>query len=187
MNCFYHEDREAIGICVSCGRPICPECKVVLADKFHCNKCANQIFERATTTRELLSTAKPRPNWFARHLNWAAIISWAGVFPVLFVGGFATGLIAAAAGFEANFDGPAGYLWSAVFAACWLIPTNGWLLRKKGQSLWHLLWLILPFGWIVFLSLDNRHEVSPIQDSSPVSDKEEQRNVANAHRAGARS
>jgi hypothetical protein len=119
------------------------------------------MYARASASRESVPSAKPRPNWFERHLNWAAIISWIGVFPVLFVGGFATGLIAGAAGLEVNFDGPAGYLWSAIFAACWLIPTNGWLLKKKGRSLWHLLWLILPFGGIVFLSLENSNEMSP--------------------------
>ena len=39
MKCHYHPDREAVGMCVSCGEPVCLECKVVLDNKIHCNKC----------------------------------------------------------------------------------------------------------------------------------------------------
>ncbi len=158
MNCFYHQDREAVGICISCGRPVCQECKVVLADKFHCSKCADQIYARATSAVHDTTARPPRPSWFARHLNWTALISWTGLIPVWLVGGFLTGVIAAMAGFEANFDGAAGYLWTAIFAAAWLVPTNGWILRKKKRKLWHLSWLFIPFGWIIFLSLENRNE-----------------------------
>ena len=40
MNCYYHRDREVVGVCVSSGRPICAECKVTLKDnKMYCNQC----------------------------------------------------------------------------------------------------------------------------------------------------
>ena len=44
MNCYYHPEREAVGMCVACGKPICPECKVMLKDKFYCNPCADKMF-----------------------------------------------------------------------------------------------------------------------------------------------
>lgn len=39
MNCYNHSDREAVGMCVSCGNPICLECKVIFKDKLYCNPC----------------------------------------------------------------------------------------------------------------------------------------------------
>jgi len=43
-----------------------------------------------------------------------------------------------------------------IIAALWLFGIDGWVLKKKNRSLWNLLWLIVPFGWIVFLCLENR-------------------------------
>ncbi len=40
MNCYYHSDRDVVGMCVECGKPVCTECKVVLPDKkLYCNPC----------------------------------------------------------------------------------------------------------------------------------------------------
>lgn len=39
MNCYYHPDREVVAMCVSCGKPICTECKVISKDKMYCNQC----------------------------------------------------------------------------------------------------------------------------------------------------
>jgi len=39
-----------------------------------------------------------------------------------------------------------------------MLPAEGWVLSNKDRSLWHLLWAITPFGWIVFLCLKNRTE-----------------------------
>jgi len=30
-------------------------------------------------------------------------------------------------------------------------------LRKKGQSEWHLIWLLVPLGFLVILALENRN------------------------------
>jgi hypothetical protein len=40
MKCYIHSDREAVAICVSCAKPICSECSLVLPDnKMHCKQC----------------------------------------------------------------------------------------------------------------------------------------------------
>ncbi|MBP2018032.1 hypothetical protein J2Z79_001431 [Symbiobacterium terraclitae] len=39
MSCTYHADREVRGICASCGRPICAECKVELNGQPFCKNC----------------------------------------------------------------------------------------------------------------------------------------------------
>jgi len=50
MNCYYHPDRDVVGVCVTCGRFICVECKVLLGDKIYCNSCVNEMFlERSFT------------------------------------------------------------------------------------------------------------------------------------------
>jgi|GEM_PF-3844876 len=40
MNCSYHPEHEASAFCVSCGKPICSECSLILPDKkMHCKHC----------------------------------------------------------------------------------------------------------------------------------------------------
>ena len=40
--CYYHPDREAIGTCAICGRPLCEECGVEIEGKFYHKKCLEQ-------------------------------------------------------------------------------------------------------------------------------------------------
>jgi len=37
--CYTHADRAAGGFCVSCGKPICPDCTVEVGGKYHCKGC----------------------------------------------------------------------------------------------------------------------------------------------------
>jgi hypothetical protein len=39
MNCYLHPDREPVGACTSCGRPICRECAVEVQGKLLCREC----------------------------------------------------------------------------------------------------------------------------------------------------
>lgn len=39
MNCYVHPDKEAVGVCTSCTKPICSECKVEVAGKLVCTNC----------------------------------------------------------------------------------------------------------------------------------------------------
>jgi hypothetical protein len=39
MKCAVHADREAVGGCCSCGRFVCPECKVNIDNQIYCNPC----------------------------------------------------------------------------------------------------------------------------------------------------
>jgi hypothetical protein len=36
MRCFYHQDREAVGACKSCGKGLCPECAADLGKGLAC-------------------------------------------------------------------------------------------------------------------------------------------------------
>ncbi len=40
MNCTYHPDKEAAGVCSSCGRPFCHTCMVESTGKSYCRPCA---------------------------------------------------------------------------------------------------------------------------------------------------
>lgn len=155
MNCYYHPDREVVGMCVSCGKPICVECKVILGEKFYCNPCADKLFAAASTP----AIGKDL-NWFHRHLNWTAFLSWVALYPLIFLAGFVLGLILYSVDPSVSEESVTafGYLIGFTVALAWLLPTNGWILKQKGRSLWHLLWLFVPFGIWVFLSLENKNE-----------------------------
>ena len=60
MNCFYHSYREAVGFCLSCGRPTCAECKVTLGEKFYCNLCADRIISGKPRTSIVPEQNSPR-------------------------------------------------------------------------------------------------------------------------------
>jgi type III secretory pathway component EscS len=155
MNCYYHPDREPVGMCVSCGRLVCAECKVELQGKIHCNQCAEQL---------LRGSPKPyKPyefeglNWFQRHLNWTwFLFAVVGTFLLSFVIGLIVGLTDPYARYIS--DETLYWLIYLIGIAVELI-LGAWVLRRKARSLWWLLILFIPFGWIVFLCLDNRREL----------------------------
>lgn len=39
MKCYLHPEREPVGTCTSCGRPICRECAVETQNKLVCREC----------------------------------------------------------------------------------------------------------------------------------------------------
>jgi hypothetical protein len=44
--CFYHPDRQALAVCVSCRKPICQSCSTLWEGMHHCTAC---LAERRTT------------------------------------------------------------------------------------------------------------------------------------------
>lgn len=43
MRCFYHEDRDSIGICKSCGKGLCKDCAVDLVKGLACKGDCEQV------------------------------------------------------------------------------------------------------------------------------------------------
>lgn len=44
MKCFYHSDRDAVAVCKSCGRGICPECLADVPPGVACrNRCETEV------------------------------------------------------------------------------------------------------------------------------------------------
>ncbi len=146
--CYYHPEREAVGTCANCGKTVCPECKVMLSQKCYCNPCADEAYASAASRVEAKSAS-----WFVRHLNWTTVLTWVGAAVVSFIAGFIVAVVMYGADTTKTetVAAFAGY----VAALAWLIITNGWVLRRKGQSEWHLLLLLLPFGFLFILALQN--------------------------------
>ncbi len=82
-SCAYHPEREAVGVCVNCGRLICPECKIALGEKLYCNPCADKMFTRKAETSVLGAENTSGQGSLAvipqeiRGWNWGAfILTW---------------------------------------------------------------------------------------------------------------
>jgi Na+/proline symporter len=149
LKCHYHPERAAVGTCANCGKTVCPECKVVLSQKCYCNPCAEEAYTSAASVVQSKSDG-----WFARHLNWTTVLTWVGAAAVSFVAGFVVGVVMYGADITRTetVAAFAGY----IAALAWLLVTNGWVLRRKGQSEWHLLLLLVPFGFLFILALQNK-------------------------------
>lgn len=149
MNRSYHPGREPVGGCVSCGRLICSECKVILGGKVYCNPCADALLTETAVSKNL--------SWFERHLNWTMVLAFPAAFIVCFTAGVIIGAIDPYVSYAA-IQTMGFILSSVVFALIW-----GWALRKKNRSLWWLLLgLFVPFGFIVLLCLENRRQISEL-------------------------
>jgi hypothetical protein len=111
MKCAVHPDREAIGGCCSCGRYVCPECKVDIDGQIYCNQClelklrggawpgAASAGTSNTSGLGALSKAPPEIsgwNWGAFFLTWI----W----------------------------GIGNNVWIAFVALCGLLPYVGWII-----------------------------------------------------------
>jgi len=89
-------------------------------------------------------------DWFRRHLNWTVVLAWVASFPLSYIVGSLIQSI------NPYISTGTYYLIGYTIQGLWLLGIAGWVLRKKNRSLWNLLWLFVPFGWIVFLCLENR-------------------------------
>ena len=47
--CFYHPDRQALAVCVSCRKPICQSCSTLWEGMHHCAACLSE--RRSTVAR----------------------------------------------------------------------------------------------------------------------------------------
>ncbi len=94
------------------------------------------------------------PSWFERHLNWTTVLTWVGAVIISFVAGFVAGVTMYGSDIvrTETVAAFAGY----IAALAWLLVTNGWVLRKKGRSEWHLLLLLVPLGFLFLLAVENK-------------------------------
>jgi hypothetical protein len=105
-------------------------------------------------------------NWFNRHLNWTAFLSWVALYPLIYL----IGTLIVNVNPYMSTGAYLAILYLVI--AVWLFGIGGWVLRKKNRNLFHLLWLVIPFGWIVFLCLENKAEITV--DSSKLANLKEE-------------
>ena len=69
MNCFYHADKAAVGVCKACGRGICADCAADIGDaiacKGRCEAKARVIVESFSNTVKTANTQLRRNMWFS--------------------------------------------------------------------------------------------------------------------------
>ena len=95
-------------------------------------------------------------NWFNRHLNWAFLLFLAGILVVLFIVDIPVIL--------SNSDN-VQYILALVNLPVFLasvLAATVWILRGKRRRLWWLLMLLIPYGWIIYLLLENRSQPDKI-------------------------
>jgi drug/metabolite transporter (DMT)-like permease len=103
-------------------------------------------------------------NWFQRHPNWTIGITWLIWLALAYVC-----LLASAYYLVGGLILFSGEMFGAGFIPLLIIPLllipawwiTGGAIKQKKRSLWHLLWLLLPFiGVIIILLLKNDNQPS---------------------------
>lgn len=61
MNCQNHPDREAVAACSVCGKVICEECRLKIANKNYCQDCADALITTATEKDETVAKQEEIP------------------------------------------------------------------------------------------------------------------------------
>jgi hypothetical protein len=135
----------------------CPTCgsSNALGQKF-CGSCGADL---RGSPQQIEKT-----NWLKRHLNWTLITTVVGTYLLSMVTSASEEITSpgrSLVGLLIQLVNPhiSNYTLSWWYLPIWLalmLPVEGWVLRQKNRSLWHLLWGITPFGWIVILCLKNR-------------------------------
>jgi len=132
--------------------PFCPSCgrRVSETARF-CPKCGATL--KPTVVEELRIQPfqfEPmgwhRKNWFERHLNWTMVLTWVGLFPIVFLLAF---MIALA---DPTLSEGTVEAIGAVIGLVVPIPVACWVLRKKKRSMW---WLLICHS-AFFLLLSNK-------------------------------
>ena len=111
MKCAIHTDREAIGGCCSCGRYVCPECKVTIDGQIFCNQCLDAKLKRgawpgpapsaASCTSGLGALSQIPPE--IRGWNWGGfLLTW--------------------------IWGIGNNVWISFIALCGIVPYVGWIV-----------------------------------------------------------
>lgn len=54
MDCFYHPDKSAVGVCQACGRGLCKECQNIRYGRVLCSSCLKEV----------------PPHWFNFHIGF---------------------------------------------------------------------------------------------------------------------
>jgi TM2 domain-containing membrane protein YozV len=65
ITCYIHDDKNAVGTCVGCGKFICQECSTEVDSKYYCKPCINKLFlEKNKKVESLENRQMQQPNIF---------------------------------------------------------------------------------------------------------------------------
>ena len=65
MKCYNHPDREAVGVCVGCGKAVCQECAVEVDGKIYCKDCAAEALRREPRPAPATKAGESPKSWLA--------------------------------------------------------------------------------------------------------------------------
>lgn len=98
MNCFYHPNTSAVGICKYCNRGICSECASVIDDVLACkNRHEGEVHElEQLTARNLFQAKRVGLNYMRNAIFYGLVsvafigfgwwtLQWLGLQAVLFI------------------------------------------------------------------------------------------------------
>lgn len=131
----------------------CPNCgnEVTGQDKF-CRNCGAEISKTSVDSGRAKSVhyEAQRLNWAQRHLNWTVVLTAIAANAIAFAVSVWLLMVD-----PTSPDSVLNIIYFAIVAGI-VLPVGAWALRRKYRSLWWLLILFVPFGWIAFLCLENR-------------------------------
>jgi hypothetical protein len=90
-------------------------------------------------------------NWFNRHLNWTMILTWVILVPISL-------FLANEGKLTVSFHTFTGNMIMSVIASVLIVVfilITMWTIKQKGRSVFHIFWILAPFGFIVLLLLKN--------------------------------
>jgi len=119
-------------------------------------------------------------NWFQRHLNWTWVFAQlaVGLLTYIIMTVFVTSLFIGSSNAlpsEASLFASISVMQivAAVLQIASVFGVGVWVLKRKDRSLGWLLIFLVPFGWIIFLFLENRSDlvVMPVPSGPSSSSK----------------
>ena len=102
-----------------------------------------------------------KERWAERHLNWTVIFALWAISLLSYLVGLLIDLVLHTVD-PYIADGIAEaivFVVEVIVSLAGLFLVGAWALKEKARSMWNLLWLIIPFGIIIFLCLGNRSEL----------------------------
>ena len=153
--------------CGACGARVvatCPYCQAIVDPKRRfCPNCGTDLLRgRQQQTEKVVmpmpvqdrlvqGTSRIKMHWFQRHLNWTLFLVYT-VVTSIFTMAVAILRVLPSVLLEVRGLVVAGYL-----LIIFLI--SGWVIKRKRRSLFHLLWLLIPFSPLaiaILIGLKNR-------------------------------
>jgi len=135
--------------------------------------------EGIQAAQQVLKSQPKGLNWFQRHLNWTWVFAQlaVGLLTYIIMTVFVTSLFVSSSTFpsEASLFASISVMQivAAVLQIASVFGVGVWVLKRKDRSLGWLLIFLVPFGWIIFLFLENRSDlvVMPVPSGPSSSSK----------------